>query len=367
MLVLYSCVESTNNTSNPPQQGLDNNKKVVLNNLKFDEPLPSNDLEKMNLKGPVKSISTEHYEGAESFGEVVKGKPFVGEPFKSIYFNRRGNISYSKYKDFNSGNFVKFDVEYDSEQRVGSESNAKGITKYQYNNLGNVESTSDYDGNEKLVGKVTYDYDNYEGNQGSTVEKLTKLIYDQTGALDKRVLRYHERKLEDYREFYKENTIIYFEFINEFTYEGYEKYRYKTKYKQTTQKHYDVLENGFELRNHTIDDYFYTEFDYSKNLADPESVPEYPFNVVAEIKHIKDSSGRLTSKWTTLRTGLLENKDNSVSYDSDGNKTLRITVPHTDKVNYEYTVDEYDNLIKRVGKKEDGSPESISFRSIEYY
>ena len=119
-----------------------------------------NDLDKVNLKGNVKSIYTTSFEAIEKFGEIEKGdkaREFVWDNDIKTYYNDNGNRIEEN--------------QYDEEGELTSK------RKYKYDDNGNVIEANQYDEEGELTRKYKYKYD----DNGNRIEAKE---YDEDGELE---------------------------------------------------------------------------------------------------------------------------------------------------------------------------------------
>ena len=127
-----------------------------------------NDLERLNLKGKVKTLKWTPYEAVEKFGEVTKGEIAIGENY-SIVFNEEGNMIERK-KYLSSGKpYEKYVYKYDSnhnliEENYSSYGEFESKTKYKYDDRGKRIEKAEYNSEGSLSGKEVYKYDE-KGNK----------------------------------------------------------------------------------------------------------------------------------------------------------------------------------------------------------
>lgn len=132
-----------------------------------------------NLKGKIKSITQEKYDGAEKFGEVVKDKKVLKEVFE---YNRQGFLTETlttlpnSKTQFNERKFT-----YDNKMNIIedklNESGKKSITESIYNKAGHHIENNLLDAKGKLTFKYKYTLD-ANGN------RIKSIKYTGDGSLD---------------------------------------------------------------------------------------------------------------------------------------------------------------------------------------
>ncbi|MDM7917869.1 MAG: hypothetical protein QUS12_01715, partial [Methanosarcina sp.] len=83
---------------------------MVSCNQQKDFPGTRSDLEKLGLKGKVKSLTETTYKGVRSMGENSQRDPEIRE---SVFFNEKGNITGKIYHFYSSGFTSRTTCEYD--------------------------------------------------------------------------------------------------------------------------------------------------------------------------------------------------------------------------------------------------------------
>ena len=137
-----------------------------------DKEKKLSDIEKMKLKGNIKSIKSVEYDAKEKFGKIVKEKiTYDKYPNYEIAFNKSGNqIEFSSYP------YGKL----------------KSKRTYKYDEKGNITELNEYSSNGNLLKKSIYNYDN-ESNLSNCN------IYKSDGSLENKIVwSYINNKLKEY-------------------------------------------------------------------------------------------------------------------------------------------------------------------------
>ena len=284
-----------------------------------------NDLSKMKLSGPVKSLSKRDYCALNKFGELSKGAPSKYSWFynEDILFNKSGNKTHNRSFDNN--------LQFTS------------LFTYGYNENGDISERKYYNKSLTYNSKDVYEYD----NNGFLVTELNYELNDGEWELDS-------------KKKYQPNS----EGIN------LEKKSYDSNGDLSTVYKYD--KNGYKIEMTSFEDNK-VEFKH-KYTNDKEG------NVLEHIKY--DNKGDITRKYNYKYE--LNNKVEFISYDKDGEVKRKRTFEYDDFNNaikqvefnkgsenektttYTYEYDAYYNWIRRV-TIENEIPTSITEREILYY
>lgn len=154
----------------------------------------NNDLYKENVKGEAISITETTYEAIEKFGEIVTGEQISHTVTR--HYNEKGDLYYSAWKNTSGRLDTKMFYKYDEEDNLveqdwvevspvrdtghmfeESYESLKGKFKYKYDKRGNQMETNWYDGDGKLIERVTFKYDTVNNtNERSRYSADSRLI-----------------------------------------------------------------------------------------------------------------------------------------------------------------------------------------------
>lgn len=178
-----------------------------------------NDLQRMNLKGKVKSVRQIPYRAVEKFGEVQKGavEPFGDNMF--WLFNEQGNkIEENRYKSDGSLNWK---------------------STYKYDDKGNQIEENSYKSNGSLDSKSTYKYD-AKGNE------IEKNVYNSDGSLDwKHTYKYDAKGNEIEENWYNSDGSLSWKYTYKYTYDKHGNWIEKIEYNEDN-KPFRVTEREIE-------------------------------------------------------------------------------------------------------------------------
>lgn len=303
------------------------------------------DIERMELKGNIKSIKCITYNVKEKFGELVKEK-----------------ITYDKYENYE---IIFNDKGNQIENNSIPYGELESKTTYEYDDKGNLKETNEYSSNGDLVEKAIYIFDN-EGNP-------TKCdIYNSDGKLQNKInWIYFGKRTKEYIK-YDENGQI--ELKYEYEYEGEE--LIETKQYSSKQKVEKVHKFKYDNDGNQIE---YAEFNSDGSLEKLETYV-YDKNDNLIEKKIYDSKNVLENKHTYKYNSdneLIEHKNDDIDwgtftykYNDKGdlyaqeNFNLKNENTYDLKKNYKY--DKYGNWIE-VTEYNGILPKTISEREIIYY
>lgn len=269
-------------------------------------PYYKSDLEKMKLRGKVKSYREYSYKANSSFGKISKGERQYEEGFD--YYPNGGFLT------FNTKGFLKENIEYDIKD---------GIKE---------KNTYIYDENEKII-----ETKRYYSDKNALYLLLYK--YDDKGFLTERTL-YNSKGIIDNKDVYgnqKENNEI---IVNNYGSDG--------ELNFSTSSKFDNEGNIIEYRDNS-----YSGNGFSSTIS---YIYDNQDNMVKE-----NSATTLTDDGRTL--DMISN----YNYNKYGDKIEHWFDDSTEsKTTYEYEYDSQNNWIKRI-EFDKRFPKFILERKIEYY
>lgn len=201
------------------------------------------DLEKRNLKGEIKSVTSSHYDIIDKFGEISKGAKNCGQ---KILFNVDGTLNKI--------------IEYNSKGEINN------IDKHEYEN-GEIRFISHYKGNGDFLAKTSYVR---EGNNireqrylfnGKLNPQWFLRTYDRNGNMTRQVWKNHENENET-----SEDCFEYDEF-NRIKKSGSNSnsYLYISSYENDSTKIPNKVET-IDIKSGKTDELINIELDYFGNI-----------------------------------------------------------------------------------------------------
>lgn len=330
-----------------------------------------NDLEKMNLKGNVKSIHTSTYNAIEKFGEIQKGAQtfHINGWMDWEYDNKNidSRVMFTKMGVFDSEiNYIFDERGYFIEKNEYRGENIWGKVVYKYDEKGNkIEENiySDY-GNHEL--KWIYQYDNRNKTEASYYDKNEELggkwkynKYDDNGNILEGSRYGKDGKLE-----------IRMKWI--FKYDAKGNVIEESQYSKQEWSKEKITPNKFGVDVSKILDTSKKQqkgVDLSEYLSTSDttqtkqktSSDEWSFDYQWKYKY--DNKGNKIEECEYDKDGTLENKF-TYKYDDNGNKIEGKGEKSNGK--YEYVFDKLENWIIRTAF-ENENPTYVVERKIKYF
>ncbi len=146
-----------------------------------------NDLDKVGLKGKIKTLNETEYQASDKFGDIQKGN--IQYKFITIY-NESGNTLEWRMYDSDGNQYSKVIYEYDNNRKIIEkkqfhEENINSRTTYKYDEKGMKIESDDYKSDGSLESKYLFSYDE-QGNisEMKHYDKAGNLVSNNIGKYD---------------------------------------------------------------------------------------------------------------------------------------------------------------------------------------